>query len=127
MGLARAAQILARRGARLVFAGALLAVGLTLPGPERADGAVRLCRAPLTSGLFASDVEAVAKKQALDDWKAKAGSFGEEYAGWGLAMDRFLRCLPGRSGGFECLVRGTPCTIEQAPARRHLRSKRLGI
>ncbi len=67
------------------------------------------------------------RKAALDGWKAKALAHGEQYASWRLAADKFLECLPRKGGGYECIARAAPCTIDQAPARRELRSKRLGI
>ena len=92
-----------------------------------AQAAVRLCQGEVTSGLVAGETELVAKKGALDGWKAKALSFGEAYASWRLADRKFLECLPAKSGGYECIARAAPCTIEQAPSRRHLRDERLGI
>jgi hypothetical protein len=92
-----------------------------------AFAAVRVCKPTVTSGFVAGEAELATRKQALDGWKAKALEHGEEYASWRLAADKFLECLPVKTGGFECIARGAPCTIDQAPARRELRSKRLGI
>jgi hypothetical protein len=92
-----------------------------------AVAAVRLCKPVETSGLVAGATELAARKSALDAWKAKALAHGEEYAAWRLAGDKFLECLPRKEAGYECIARAAPCTIEQAPARRELRSKRLGI
>ncbi|HYD15092.1 MAG TPA: hypothetical protein VEA77_01695 [Hyphomicrobium sp.] len=92
-----------------------------------AKAAVRLCEAPLSSGQITADTELDARKGALEAWKAKALEHGEGYTSWRLAVDKFLQCLPRKEGGFECMARATPCTIEQAPDRRELRQKRLGI
>ena len=90
-------------------------------------GAVRLCKPIVSSGLVAGATEMEARKAALDGWKAKALEHGEQYTSWRLAADKFLECLPRQSGGYECIARAAPCTIDQAPARREMRSKRLGI
>jgi len=92
-----------------------------------AVAAVRLCKPTVDGGFVTGNTEMGARKAALDGWKAKALAHGEEYASWRLAADKFLHCLPGKSGGYECIARAAPCTIDQAPARRELRSKRLGI
>jgi hypothetical protein len=106
---------------------ALAAFMLASAMGTQAFTAVRLCKETVTSGLYVDANEAIAKKQALDDWKAKAKTFGEEYTSWRLAEGRLLTCVPAKSGGHECLARGAPCTIEQAPSRRLLRSRRLDI
>lgn len=109
-----------RLGAALAVAGlAMLSVG-------EAPAAVRVCKDVVASGLVTGATELAAKKLALDAWKAKALTFGEAYASWRLAGGKLLACLPAKDG-FECLARAAPCTIEQAPARRHLRDERLGI
>ncbi len=92
-----------------------------------AEAAVRLCKAPVSSGPVIGETEQEARKNALDSWKFKALQHGEPYASWRLAADKLFTCLPRKEGGFECLARGAPCTIEQAPARRELRQKRLGV
>jgi hypothetical protein len=92
-----------------------------------AFAAVRLCKPIVSGGFVAGATEMEARKAALDGWKAKALDHGEEYASWRLAADKFLECLPRKGGGYECIARAAPCTIEQAPSRRELRSKRLGI
>lgn len=92
-----------------------------------AAAAVRLCKAPVSSGLVTGASEREARKAALDAWRAKALVDGEPYASWRIAADKLLACEPRKSGGYECLARATPCTIEQAPGRRELRQKRIGI
>lgn len=92
-----------------------------------AEAAVRLCEAPVSSGPVIGATEQEARKKALDSWKLKALQHGEPYASWRLAASKLFTCLPREQGGFECLARGAPCTIEQAPDRRELRQKRLGV
>lgn len=92
-----------------------------------AEAAVRICKAPVSSGPVVGATEQEARKKALDSWKAKALQHGEPYVSWRLATGKLFTCLPRTEGGFECLARGAPCTIEQAPARRELREKRLGV
>lgn len=115
----QAAHRLGRKGAAALVAFAMAA--------GEASAAVRLCEAPVSSGQIVADKELDARKGALDAWKAKALEHGEGYTSWRLAADKFVKCLPRNEGGFECIARGSPCTIEQAPDRRHLREKRLGI
>lgn len=92
-----------------------------------AIAAVRLCQPVVSSGLITAPTELEAKKRALDAWKTLAQQHGEPYASWRLAADKLLECLPHKTGGFECLAKGAPCTIEQAPDRRELREKRLDM
>jgi hypothetical protein len=92
-----------------------------------AFAAVRLCKPTVASGFVTGETELATRKAALDGWKAKALEHGEQYASWRLAADKCLECLPRKGGGYECIARAAPCTIEQAPSRRELRSKRLGI
>jgi hypothetical protein len=92
-----------------------------------APAAVRLCKPVVSGGLVTGNEETATRKAALDAWKALALEHGEQYASWRLAADKFLECLPGKGGGYECIARAAPCTIDQAPSRRELRSKRLGI
>jgi hypothetical protein len=114
---------MARHGAtRLAATVALLAATSCTAG-----AAVRLCKPSETSSVVAGETEQRARKLALDGWKAKALAHGEPYASWRLAADKFLHCLPRAAGGYECIARAAPCTIEQAPERRELRSKRMGI
>lgn len=99
-----------------LMTGAVLATG--------ADAAVRICESQiLVTGNGATEKEA--RKQALDLWKAAAAKLGEGYTGWRLAADKVLACKKAEGGGFSCVARGAPCTIDQAPDKRELRSKRL--
>lgn len=104
---------------------ALAAVAPT--GHRAADAAVRLCERPVSSGPVLGGTELEARKKAMTAWRSKALQHGEPYANWRLAADKLFTCLPRKEGGFECLARGAPCTIEQAPDRRDIRQKRLGI
>lgn len=120
----------AANGVRLAGrdAGVALALASILCAPAGdARAAVRICKPVAASPLVTGDTELAARKAALDAWKALATAHGEQYASWRLAADKFLHCLPAKGGGFECMARAAPCTIDQAPARRELRSKRLGI
>jgi hypothetical protein len=104
-----------------------LAVAAGLSGAERAAAAVRICEPHISSGLVTGTSEETAKAGALAVWKAKAREHGEGYGSWQLAAEKTLECLPRRDGTFECLARAAPCIIDQAPDRRHLRQKRIGI
>ena len=105
----------------------MAAVSTAFVWGEPAAAAVRLCKEPVSSGLVVRPTELEARKEAMTAWKAKATEFGEPYAGWGVALDRLFQCLPHKDGGFECVATGRPCTIEQAPDRRHLRENRIDM
>jgi hypothetical protein len=81
----------------------------------------------VSSGPVRGETELATRKAALDAWKSEAAKHGQGFTSWRLAGDKFLECLPGKAGGYECLARGLPCTIDQAPARRELRRKRMGV
>ena len=106
----------------LVAAALLLVLGMRTP-----LAAVRLCKGPVSSGPVMGSNEETARAAALAVWKSKALVHGEPYASWRIAADKILECLPRDGGGYECLARARPCTIEQAPDRRHLRRNRLRI
>ncbi len=104
---------------------ALTAVSALAAATEPSKSAVRLCGALVTSEVFTDAEELAAKKKALDDWKAKVQPLGEGYTNWVTAADKMIACVPSMSGGYECVARGHPCIIEQAPDRKHLRDKRI--
>jgi hypothetical protein len=91
------------------------------------SAAVRLCEPSVSSGPVEAATEKAARAGALASWTSKASAHGVGYASWRLAARKFIKCLPVERGGFTCLARAAPCTIEQAPARRHLRQKRIGV
>lgn len=80
-----------------------------------ASAAVRECKPAVSSGIFKGTDELATKKLALDDWKAKARTYGESYTNWRLAAGRMINCLPAKDGGLECVAHGAPCLIEQVP------------
>jgi len=108
-------------------AGVVAAVLVILAGTNPGFGAVRLCEATISVGPVTAASEREARKAALDAWKTKALEHGEPYASWRLAAGKLLKCLPRPGRGFECVARASPCTIEQAPDRRELRRKRIGV
>lgn len=103
------------------------ALAVALVCGEPAAAAVRLCKEPVSSGLVVRPTEFEARKEAMTAWKAKAMEFGEPYSSWGVAVDKLFQCLPHKDGGFECVASGSPCTIEHAPDRRHLRENRIDM
>lgn len=110
---------------RLAHAIGLIAGLSAFVSGEAAHAAVRLCQPSVTSGIIVRPTEKEARKEAMTAWKAKAMEFGEPYASWRLASEKLLHCLPRKDGSFECVANGMPCTIEQAPDRRHLRENRI--
>lgn len=107
--------------------GGALAVAAGGGSGDRAHAAVRLCEPHVSSGLVTGTSEQTAKAAALAVWKSKAIEHGEDYGSWRLAAEKTLKCLPRGDGTFECLATAAPCVIEQAPDRREMRKKRLGI
>ncbi|MGE3230177.1 MAG: hypothetical protein AB7J30_12145 [Hyphomicrobium sp.] len=105
---------------------AAAAIAMLALSADAALSAVRLCEDPVSSGLVDGIDENKARAAALAQWKAKALAHGEGYASWRIAADKLLKCLP-KGDGFQCVAQAKPCTIEQAPDRRELRQKRLGI
>jgi hypothetical protein len=94
---------------------------------EPAAAAVRLCKEPVSSGAIVRPTEEEARREAMTAWKAKAMEFGEPYSSWRIAIDKMFACVTHKDGGFECVATGAPCTIEQAPDRRHLRENRIDM
>jgi hypothetical protein len=83
--------------------------------PHAAKGAVRVCKGPVSSAVAIEKSEKAGKRRALDDWKAKAGLFGVEYASWRLAANKRLACTAVKGQGHACLAHGSPCIIKQVP------------
>jgi hypothetical protein len=111
---------------RAVVLGLISGCCLTFAG-EAAQAAVRLCQPSVTSGLIVRPTEQEARKEAMTAWRAKAMEYGEPYSSWRIATDKLFECLPHKDGGFECVAKGSPCTIEHAPDRRHLRENRIDM
>jgi len=123
----RYSSVAARSMSPGTFPGTFLVcfVAGVLLSASHAHAAVRLCKAEVSSGVVRAGTEPEAKKRALEFWRSKAMQFGEPFAGWRIAAEKLLTCLPVKEGGFECIARALPCTIDQAPARRELREKRF--
>lgn len=110
--------------ARRHFLPAALVVLITATASAKA--AVRTCGDLITTTGTGKD-ELEAKKAALDLWKAQAESLGTGFGAWRLAIDKVLTCKPEAEGKLICVANARPCTIEQAPNTRELRSKRLDL
>jgi hypothetical protein len=111
---------------RALGAGLSLSLAMGCAAWAPAEAAVRLCKQPVSSGFIVRPTEFEARKEAMTAWKAKAMEFGEPYSSWGVAVDKIFQCLPHKDG-FECIASGSPCTIEHAPDRRHLRENRIDM
>lgn len=83
-----------------------------------ASAAVRICQAAVAVGPFEAPTETEAKRKAIEAWVKEAAKHGQQFAGWGVAVNRELKCLPGESGVFRCAARGEPCRIQQSPNKR---------
>ncbi len=91
------------------------AVAAMLAVTHPAEGAVRVCKGPISSAVAIEKSEKAGKRRVLDDWKAKAGLFGMEYTSWRLAADKRLACTAVKGQGHACLAHGSPCIIKQVP------------
>lgn len=111
--------------AGIVCAG--IAGTIVVAGPP-SQAAVRLCEAPISTGPVHAMTERDSRAGALAAWRsATRAAHGERYVSWRLASGKVLKCVPDSPDGFACIARASPCTIEQAPDRRHLRKNRIGV
>ena len=83
--------------------------------PGGASAAVRICQAPVASGLVSDPVERLARAKALAAWTSKARAAGSANASWRIAGAKLLKCARVASGHFDCVAIAQPCTISQAP------------
>ncbi len=100
---------------RLVRLSVAAAAAVIVAGPFSPEAAVRVCKEPVSSAVVFSKSEKAGKRRALDDWKTKAGFFGERYTSWRLAANKRLTCAPVKEQGYLCFAHGSPCTIKQVP------------
>ena len=70
---------------RLMRLSVAAAAAVIVVAPYSPKAAVRVCKEPVSSAVVVSKSEKVGKRRALDDWKTKAGVFGERYTSWRLA------------------------------------------
>jgi len=97
----------------LAAAAAMMAM---LAALQPAKGAVSVCKIPASSVILFEEREKNSKHRARNDWKMKAGLFGEGYMGWRLAANKHRACTRRIEGqGYACLARASPCTIKQVP------------
>lgn len=85
--------------------------------PAPAPAAVKVCAAPVSSGLATGATESEGKRRAIEAWVARVKPMGPKFTGWSIATARTLKCVRGKTGQFECVALATPCTIEQAPPK----------
>jgi hypothetical protein len=90
----------------------LLALALS----SRAEAAVRICAAPVSSGPQRAANEKDGQRLALEAWQKAATAIGPGYTAWRLALAKDLRCLKGRDAQIVCEAVGRPCTIQQVPS-----------
>lgn len=94
-----------------VAAAGCLVVLMGLPAASLA--AVRVCQAPVSSGIATDAVEQRAKAKAISDWTAKARTTGSKSPSWRIAGGKILRCARVATGKFDCVALAQPCTISQ--------------
>lgn len=105
------------RLAAIAFSAACLA-GALLAAPPLADAAVRVCAAPVSSGVKEGKSEAEARRLAMTGWIEAARMHGQGYMRWELAEGRRVGCAKGAGGNFQCAAVGRPCSIQQVPPKR---------
>lgn len=100
-----------RRRSRL--SEAALVVCVMAATDTTAEAAVRVCKDAIATSASGGS-ETVAKKSALDQWKAGAAMIGPGYTSWRLAVEKILSCRR-TAGETVCNLRGRPCTLRQVP------------
>lgn len=90
---------------------AALWTGLAAP----AHAAVRICQAPVSSGLASDAIESRARAKALSSWTLKATSIANPAPNWRIAAQKQLRCAKIASGTYDCVAYAQPCKISQVP------------
>jgi hypothetical protein len=83
-----------------------------------AAAAVRVCKAPVASGVAREPSEPAAKKRAIEDWTRRAQAAGASNPAWRTAANKLLKCAPNSTATFECVAYGAPCTVQQKPPPR---------
>jgi len=95
----------------------VLAAAALLAPASVARAAVRICQPVVLVGPFEAPTEAEARRKVIEAWTREAAKYGKEFAGWGVAVNKELKCLPGEGGSSRCAARGEPCRIQQNPNR----------
>lgn len=80
--------------------------------------AVRICQPVVAVGPFEAPTELEARRMAIEAWVKEAGKHGRQFAGWSVAVNKELKCLPGDAGTIRCAARAEPCRIQQNPSKR---------
>jgi hypothetical protein len=91
------------------------AVVATAYAPTPAASAVRRCGAVVSSEIVMRKSDFAARKQAMDEWHAKARKYGQSFDSWRIAAWKSLKCFERKGGRFECVAFGAPCIIQQNP------------
>lgn len=102
-----------------------LFLSIICPSPSQA--AIRTCTAVVSSDVVTAADEQAAKKEALDQWRAKAVKSGPGYDGWVVAAEKSLKCFKKDNGTFECVAFGAPCVIQQNPNQKPQGKDRKGV
>jgi hypothetical protein len=78
------------------------------------EAALRYCTTAVT-GTGTAESELEARKEAMDDWKAKSITAGIEHPAWRIALAKSIGCESAADGGYVCNAVAAPCTISQVP------------
>ena len=109
-----------RYGVLGLFSGLLVSV----PDVAPALSAVRLCGPVVSSQIITQKSDFDARKQAMDQWHAKALKLGVAYNSWRIAAWKSLQCAERKGGRHQCVAFGAPCTIVQNPNNAKVRPQR---
>ena len=95
-----------------------------LAGADPALSAIRRCGSVVSSQIITQKTDFDARKQAMDQWHAKALRLGVAYNSWRIAAWKSLQCAERQGGRHQCVAFGAPCTIVQNPNNAKVRTQR---
>lgn len=98
---------------RQVLMAAAVGMVMLVMGADPSRAAVRVCQAPVSSGIASDALETKARAKAIASWTDKAKSAGSRAASWRIADKKILRCARLPDGQFDCVAYAQPCTIKQ--------------
>lgn len=105
-------------GIRRASAAAYVAAAVLAWPPAGASAAVRVCQAPVSSGIASDQVETRARAKAIASWTEKARMAGQRAPSWRIAAQKVLRCARIAKGQYDCVALAQPCSISpKAPSR----------
>ena len=105
-----------------------MTLGVFLVVSGGAQAAVKVCRAPQSSGIISAPTETEGKRKAIEAWTLKVKvSLDVRFAGWPVAANRIVRCSPPKDARVQCIAIATPCVIQQVPPKPNEKRKPGGL